>query len=188
MNFQSLTGKILIANPYRSFGDIYDKSIIYIASHQEDGAVGMIVNKCISKLGIKKLYRITDDEMNIGQDIEKNIFIGGPVDPDRSFVIHSTEYNKNIIFSEGASIAVSSNIHVIKDILKGSGPHQSSIILGYTGWGGGQLEHEIQNNYWFIQDADDCIIFNEDNSCKWISAIEKFGIDISYLSSEMGYS
>ncbi len=187
-SLSSLTGKMLVANPYCSFGDIFDKSVIYIASHSQDGAVGMIVNKFISRLGIKKLYRISDEEIIVDQDVEKNIFIGGPVEPERSFVLHSADYIKNAIFTENPDVAVSSNLSVIKDILKGSGPNQSSIILGYTGWGENQLEQEIENNYWLILDADQRIIFEEDNSYKWKSAIEKFGIDPCYLSSEMGHS
>ncbi|MDX1917135.1 MAG: YqgE/AlgH family protein [Rickettsiaceae bacterium] len=188
LNFNTLAGKMLVANPYKSFGDIYDKSVIYLASHTQEGAIGMIVNKMLSKLGIKKLYRISDEEMNIGQDMEKNIFIGGPVEPDRSFVLHSSDYQKNLIFPHNSDVAISSNIHVIKDILKGVGPCKSSIILGYTGWGQNQLEQEIENNYWFIEEPDPKIIFGEENSCKWLSAIQKSGIDLSALSSELGHS
>ncbi|MDX1923934.1 MAG: YqgE/AlgH family protein [Rickettsiaceae bacterium] len=188
ISFESLTGKMLVANPYCSFGDIFDKSVIYVATHSEEGAIGLIVNKAISRLGIKKLYRIKDEEISRKQDIEKNILIGGPMDPERSFVIHSADYMKNLTFSQSNSIAVSSSVDVIKDILNGIGPMKSNIVLGYTGWGQNQLEEEIENNYWLIQDADQQIIFGDDDHLKWSIAIEKFGIGHGYFSSQMGHS
>jgi putative transcriptional regulator len=185
INFESLAGKMLVANPYCSFGDIFDKSIIYIATHTEDGALGLIVNKSISKLGLKKLYRINDNSLS---DMEKSILIGGPVEPERSFVLHTGEYSKNITFAKNGEIAVSSNLEVIRDILGGKGPVKSTIILGYTGWGLGQLEEEIENNYWLIVDADPSLIFSDDNNFKWVSALEKIGVESSYFTSQMGHS
>lgn len=182
-DFVSLAGKMLIANPYCSFGDIFDKSIIYIATHSSDGSLGLIVNKSISKLGLKKLYSIKDDKM---PEVEKNIFIGGPIEPERGFVLHSSEYGRNIIFEKMKDIAVSSNMEVISDILKGKGPTKSSIILGYTGWGAGQLENEIKDNYWLILDSDPSIIFGEDNNYKWETALEKAGVDNRFFSSSIG--
>jgi putative transcriptional regulator len=184
-SFSSLAGKMLVANPYCSFGDVFDKSIIYIASHTQEGALGLIINKHVRKLSLKQLYKINDKNI---VDIEKSIMIGGPVEPERSFVLHSAEYKKNITFSSESDLAVSSNYEVIKDILKGQGPAKSAIILGYTGWGTGQLENEIENNYWLIIDADQSLIFSEDNNFKWATALENIGIDSGHFSSQMGHS
>ncbi len=181
----SLTGKILIANPYCSFGDIFDRCIIYIASHSSHGAIGLIVNKFATNFDIKKLYRISDKTIS---DSEKEIFIGGPVEPERSFILHSTDYTKNILFPATANLAVSSNLEIVKDILKSKGPKQSRFILGYTAWGDGEIEKEIENNYWLIVDADNQMIFDQENDIKWKNALDKIGVDNNFFASQIGHS
>lgn len=182
--FQSLAGKILIANPYCSFGDIFDKSLIYVASHSETGSLGLILNKCINKVGLKKLYQIPDE---LFEEKFENIYIGGPAETERSFIIHSDDYTKNTLFEKRGKFAITSNIEIIRDILNGNGPQKSIITLGYTGWGPSELELEIENNYWFIKDADESLIFSK-KATKWKDALKDAGIDNSYLSSSMGHS
>ncbi len=181
---ESLTGKLLIANPYCSFGDVFDKAVIYIVSHSKTGAFGLIINKQITKLSMKKLFRLSD--VNI-PDMEQNLFVGGPIEPERSFVLHSGEYIKNLLFKPSGEIAVSSNMEIVRDILKGSGPKNVNIFLGYTGWAIGQLEKEIENNYWLISEADNSLIFNEESNFKWHTALEKIGVENSYFASQMGH-
>lgn len=183
--FHSLAGKMLVANPYCSFGDIFDRSIIYIVDHTKDGAVGLIVNKYVSKIGLKKLYRIQDTSL---PDIEKEVLAGGPMEPERSFVIHSSDYSKNLAFAKTGDLAVSSNVEVIRDILRGNGPSKSAIILGYTGWGKSQMEKEIENNYWLISDADISMIFGDENNYKWKTALGKIGVDNGHFTSQIGHS
>ncbi|MDX2050131.1 MAG: YqgE/AlgH family protein [Rickettsiaceae bacterium] len=180
----SLAGKLLVANPYCYFNDFFDKSIVYVAIHTNEGAVGLIINKSISTLGIKKLYRISDNSYT---EIEKKIFIGGPVEVERSFIMHTPEYSKNLIFSAGEHVSISSSVDVIIDILRGSGPLKSNIILGYTGWGAGQIEHEISENHWLILDSDEDIIFN-DHGSSWEHALKKVGIDHSHFTSQMAHT
>lgn len=185
INFTSLTGKMLVANPYCSFGDVFDKCIIYVAAHSDQGSIGLIVNKGAAKLGVKKLYKISDNNI---PEIDRTIFIGGPIEPDRSFVLHSSDYSKNLLFKAEGDVFVSSNLEVIRDLLKGKGPEKSVLILGYTGWGSGELEEEIENNYWLIADADRDIIFDEESDIKWQAALEKIGVENNHFSSQMGHS
>lgn len=182
-NFQSLAGKILIANPYCSFGDIFYKSILYIVAHSEYGSIGLIINKYANKLGLKKLYKISNKYIN---EQEKPILIGGPVEPERSFILHSSDYIKNIVFEKKGPLVVSSNVEIIKDILEGKGPSNSLVILGYTGWEAGQLEQEIKNNYWLIANADESLIFEDNQQMKWNNALSRIGIENQLLSPQMG--
>ncbi len=181
----SLTGKILIANPYCSFGDIFDKCIIYVASHSPHGAIGLIVNKFATNFDLKKLYRISDKSI---PDSRRKIFIGGPVEPERSFILHSTDYTKNLLFPATSNLAISSNLEIVKDILNSCGPKQSQFILGYTAWGIGEIEKEIENNYWLILESDNSIIFDQKNDIKWQSALNKAGVDSNYFASQIGHS
>lgn len=183
--FKSLAGKMLIANPYCSFGDIFDKCLIYVASNTETGSLGLIVNKYISKLGLKKLYQI--DDQNKGEKF-KNIYLGGPIDTERGFVLHNSEkYKTKLIFEEIGNLGVSSNIDIINDILNDKGPDNCLITLGYTGWGSGQLEKEIENNFWFIRDVDQDVLFSDDQK-KWSTALKNAGIENNTLTSQMGHS
>ena len=77
---------------------------------------------------------------------------------------------------------------VLEDIAKNRGPEHYLFILGYTGWGPGQLEHELVANGWLTVPADDNIIFSMDDTMKWRAAAMQFGIDISTFEDEIGYA
>ena len=181
----SLTGKLLIANPYCSFGDVFDKAVIYIVAHSENGAFGLIINKQVTKLSLKKLFRLNDANV---PDKEEYLYVGGPMEPERSFVLHSNEYSKNLLFRASGEIGVSSNMEIVRDILKGDGPKNLNVFLGYTGWSTEQLEKEIENNYWLILEADRSLVFEEESNFKWHAALEKLGVEHCHFSSQMGHS
>lgn len=181
----TLAGKILIANPYRSFGDIFDKSVIYVVAHTSQGALGLIVNKHINNFSLKKLYKINDKDLI---DQNKDIFIGGPIEPERSFILHSSDYSKNYLFNPDDNLLVTSNTEIVKAILSGNGPQNHLVILGYTGWGAGQFENEIAENYWLIDDLHHDIIFSTDISDKWIMSLTRLGVNLSLFGSQNGHS
>ncbi len=179
---QFLDGQILIAMP-----DMQDprfaRSIVYLCAHSEDGAMGLIVNKVIDDLNWKDLFNKIDIPIGSANG-PKQICFGGPVDIERGFLLHSSDYH-----SEGATLKVSDDIsmtatiEILQDIAMGRGPEQVALTLGYAGWAAGQLEAELQMNGWLLCDADETLLFDADYDAKWDRALAKLGISPAMLSS-----
>jgi putative transcriptional regulator len=106
------------------------------------------------------------------------IYLGGPVEQERGFILHTLEYNKNLLLrvNKGLVLGVSSNLEILKDIASGIGPHHSLFVLGYTGWSAGQLEDEIQKGNWIVSDSSTDLIFTDNSEDKWYNALSKLGI------------
>ena len=186
-DFSNLTGKILIASPYTMEDNIFYQSIVYIVHHSDQGSVGFLVNRLIKNPPVNNLFKKAEFKLDLNL-LNLKIHIGGPLELERGFFLHSAEYNKNLLFKlENSELAVSSNIEILKDITSGSGPKHSIFAIGYTGWGAGQLELEIQNNLWLLSEPDYDIIFGDDHTTKWSNALAKLNIDdtgfVPYVAS-----
>ena len=186
-DFSNLTGKILIASPYPMEDNIFHQSIVYVVHHGDQGAVGFLVNRLVKNPPVNNLFKKAEFKLDLNL-LNLKIHIGGPLELERGFFLHSAEYNKNLLFKlENSELAVSSNIEILKDITSGSGPKHSMFAIGYTGWGVGQLEFEIQNNLWLISEPDYDLIFGNDPTTKWPNALAKLNIDgidfVPYLAS-----
>ncbi len=185
-SLEDLTGKFLIASPYSFGSDVFNKSLIYVVSHSEKGAMGMIVNHMVNRVPANSLLKLFKDETNVSE-LVLPIYLGGPVEPERGFILHSCEYDKNLLLKVESDLAVSSNIEILKDIALGAGPKRSLFVLGYTGWDAGQLEREIQNNMWIVSDSSKDLIFSETTEDKWSAALYKMGIDNTNFAPHAGH-
>jgi len=182
--FDNLTNKTLIASPYM-LDELFDKSLIYMLSHTAEGAMGLIFNHFVDHTAIKSFFNIVDDK--IDEHLTMPLYLGGPVEHQRGFFLHSDDYNKNLLLKCPNNLALSSNPEISYDIAHGNGPKNSLFIIGYTVWKSGQLEEEIKNNFWIVTDSDQEFIFSEhpesneypDN--KWRQALENFGIKKSHF-------
>ncbi len=185
-DFSNLTGKILIASPYSMKNNIFYQSLVYIAHHSNEGSIGFIINRPIDNgISLKNLLKKTKSNIDFSL-LNLEILIGGPLDLERGFFLHSAEYNKNLLFKPAHSdLAISSNIEILKDITTGAGPKLTMFTIGYTGWNNGQIEYEIQNNLWIITEPDNELIFGVENSSKWHNALVNLGIDISDFSPHL---
>ena len=105
------------------------------------------------------------------------VFWGGPVDKNKIFILHSNEY-KNDSTTNFGKISLSNNYQVLYDIVKNKGPKKSLVIVGYSGWGDGQLEGEMERDRWILSDIDIDIIFKEKSKSKWEQAYKKSFIKI----------
>lgn len=169
-----------------SFNDIFNKALIYVASHSEHGSVGLIINHFINEMPYKSVFKLLKSESDV-ESITLPIFLGGPLEPDRGFILHSAEYTKNLLFKLNSDLAVSSNVQILKDMAAGTGPKDTLFVMGYTGWGPSQLENELALNHWLIADMDLSIIFSEDHEQKWQIALTKLGITNNFLTSHLGH-
>jgi len=180
-----LTGKLLIAMP--GMGDPrFDQSVIFLCAHSADGAMGLIVNKPVPDLKMDDLL----DQLEITKSSgSQGIYahFGGPVERGRGFVLHSTDYD-----ASGATMRVNTafGMTATRDILAaitdGKGPAVCLLMLGYAGWGPGQLEQEIVQNGWLVSDATSEVVFAPDTTTKWQAALKTLGVDPISLSAAGG--
>jgi len=181
-----LDGKLLVAMP--GMGDSrFKKAVILLCAHSESGAMGILLNRTLDALSFDDLL----EQLEIPKESNPNpikIHFGGPVDTERGFVVHSTDllYETTLVIAE--DMALTATVDMLKTIASGGGPESSFLALGYSGWGPGQLEQEIQENGWLVVDPDNEIVFGSKLDTKWEVAIHKLGVDPSLLSGEMGHA
>ena len=178
-NYNSLQGKFLISSPNIK-DDVFKKSLIYIISDNEDGSMGIIVNKPAQRVNLN--YLLGENTKNIIQ--QPQVYFGGPVELDKGFILHTNDYknDKNHIKLDNGLI-LSSDFSTIKEIVLGSGPSKSILALGYTGWSSFQLHAELKKNDWFELNLNTDIIFAKNHRKKWDLAISKLGINKDLLKS-----
>ncbi len=183
-----LKGKLLIAMP--NMGDTrFERAVVFMCDHDENGAMGLIVNQTIPEIEFSDLVnqlKIHSD-ITIGTPVTDMIVMnGGPVEAARGFLLHSGEFNKKDTMTFGSDYGVTGTVDALKDVIQGCGPAQKLFMLGYAGWGAGQLEAELQHNSWLVVEPDPAIIFHDDNTEKWAMAIAKLGFEPGMLSVVSG--
>ncbi len=184
----SLEGKILLSSPATSPDSYFFRTVIYIVKHDSDkGSIGLVVNNPMADIPLDILINEPKDRIRKHFSI-KNItpYSGGPMDLEKGFILHSDDYNENIIEKKN-SICLSSNIELIKKIKIGAGPKKSLLLFGYCGWEKGQLEEEIKNDYWIISSPSQDIIFDIAAKYKWNEAINYLRIKPAFYSSQFGH-
>ncbi len=182
-----LTGKLLIAMP--GMGDMrFEHAVIFICSHGARGAMGLIVNKPAQDVRLSHLLEqldITPDPP--AQDM--TVYFGGPVEGARGFVLHSPDYCSDLqSLSISDAFSMTATLDILEDIATGQGPERALMLLGYAGWGPGQLEGEIAMNGWLTADADPDLVFGRADDEKWGAALHSFGVDPLSLSASAGHA
>ncbi len=184
---ENLTGKLLIAMPGMQ-DPRFEKSVIFLCEHSSKGAMGLIINKPTPEVRPEDLLEQLGIEDGPGAE-QLNVHFGGPVEHGRGFVLHSRDYAQNTsTLPVTASVGMTATLDILQDIASGDGPEKSILALGYSGWGPGQLENELQANGWLTADADPDIVFDFDPEGKWVAALKTLGIDVHVLSSEAGHA
>ena len=152
----------------------FKKTVIAMLENDEDGAWGLVINK---PMGSIPLAMLIDPSLSTSEEreklYEKNILIfwGGPVEVKKIFVLHSSEYQSESTKNYGG-ISISQDYNILFDIAEDKGPEKSLVILGYSGWGSGQLEGEMERDHWILSDLDSNIIFEKESMKKWPKAYE----------------
>ena len=181
---KKLSNHFLISAPFIS-DNIFKKSIVFICEHNNNGAMGIIINKPIdqnktsellSEIGLNKLHH------------NPNIYFGGPVSLEVGHILHESSYKNNNTLNISKSISLTSNDKIIQDILNGLGPKKFRFSLGYTGWSKNQLENEIDNGDWMIIPATNQFIFDIPDKNKWNYATKNLGFDFKNLAGISGKS
>lgn len=181
-----LSGKMLIAMP--GIGDPrFERALVLICAHDDGHAMGVAVNRPVEGLTLPDLLDRLDvrTSVELPQDL---VLLGGPVDRERGFVVHTDDYMAGEhSLSVGEGVALTATREVLEAMAGSERPPRRAVLaLGYAGWGAGQLEHEIRENVWLTCEADEDLIFGGDHEAKWSKALAKLGIDPSLLSATAG--
>ncbi len=180
-----LRNHLLIAMP--SLNDpIFANSITYICDHSADGAMGLVINRAMEiQLAdvFEQMELVYEPEMG-----RRPILSGGPVSQQRGFVLHPTEGSWQSTIAIAPEISLTASRDIIDAMASGKGPNKAQFVLGYAGWGAGQLEQELKENSWLTVPADSEIVFDTPIEQRWHTAASRLGIDLHLLHSAPGHA
>lgn len=186
MEHINLTDHFLIAMP--AMDDPYfSKSLIYIAEHNEQGALGIIVNRPID-MNLAALFEKIDVPIESYELVNLPVYFGGPVQTDRGFVLHRPVGEWQSTLPINNSIGLTTSRDVLQSVARDGLPREIMVTLGYSGWGAGQLEHELGQNSWLTVRANPQILFDMPYEERLPSAMEILGIDFSNLVGTAGHA
>lgn len=180
-----LTGQFLIAMPTLADPN-FSQTVTYLCQHSAQGALGIVISRPLDI----RLGRILDSMQIPIQNphaAELPVYFGGPVQPERGFVLHSPVGDWQGTLAINDEIGLTTSRHILEAIAAGEGPEKCLIALGYAGWGEGQLEREILENSWLNAPADLDILFDLPPAKRWRAAALRLGIDLRLLSSQAGH-
>ncbi len=181
MNF---TNHFIISMPHLS-DPFFERCIVLLCDHTDDGAMGLIINKNLPKarnieiLKQTKLWKAKP---------KPRIYMGGPVQMNRGLVLHDTNYKNAETQKISQNLLLTTNKIIVDDLVDGKGPEKFRIMFGYAGWSPGQLEREYENGDWLMLPASNEFIFDIPDEKKWKTASSTFGIDVSDFYSKPGFS
>lgn len=179
-----LTGQCLVAMPAMQ-DPRFEHAVVYLCAHSPEGAMGIVLNRELPDMPLSKLM----EQLNIPLTpacVDMPVHFGGPVEPGRGFVLHSSDFMTDSSMLVDSRRALTATLDILRAVAEGRGPRQCLMALGYSGWGAGQLDAELRDNAWLVVSADDALLFGQDNPKKWQRAIAKLGIDPAKLSSTAG--
>ncbi len=182
----SLTGHFLIAMPSLNDG-FFNQAVTYICEHDENGSFGIIINQQTGITLSQIAREMAIETENIYND-KQLVFIGGPVDQGRGFILHRPIGNWQSSLKINDSIALTTSKDILQAIINNEGPEDNIVALGYAGWAAGQLDHEMASNTWLSCPADEQIIFNTPIEERWKTAAKLIGVDLSLLSNDAGHA
>ncbi|CAO3374022.1 putative transcriptional regulator [Azospirillum brasilense] len=181
-----LTGQLLIAMPGMT-DPRFQRTVIYMCAHNEDGAMGLVVNRLFGSVTFEDL--LEQLEIEIQEPVANMpVHYGGPVESGRGFVLHSTDYVRDGTLVVDDEVALTATIDILRAISEDRGPRRNILLLGYAGWGPGQLDAEIQANGWLNVPCDETLLFDPELDTKWERSIAKLGVSLSMLSAEAGHA
>lgn len=181
----NLQNQFLIAMPQLEDPN-FNGTITYICQHNEDGAMGIVINK-ETGIDLGDIF----DQLNFpsdGQHSHTPVSQGGPVQLDRGFVLHNDGSAWDSSYEVSPQIQLTTSKDILEAIAHDQGPTQFVVALGYAGWGAGQLEDEIAQNSWLTCASSEDILFNTEMGRKYTMALASIGLDPAKLSSNAGHA
>lgn len=182
----SLKNQFLIAMPHME-GSGFASTVTYICEHDEMGAMGLVINKPTG-IALSEIFT----QLEIGSEQSPHaidpIYAGGPVQTDRGFILHSGSERWDSTVNITSEICLTTSRDILAAMAKDQGPKRCLVALGYAGWGAGQLEQELANNYWLTAPANAEIIFNTPCEKRLDAAADLLGIRLAQISPQTGHA
>ena len=178
-----LSGQFLLAMP--GIGDPrFEKAVIAMCVHDEEGALGIGLGRVIPRLGFHALLKQLDIDPGAAPDVP--IHHGGPVEPQRGFILHTPDWGGQESVQVGDQWVLSATLDILKAIAAGKGPGRWLAALGYSGWGPGLLDQEMARHGWFATPVSDDLLYGCDTASRWATAFRSAGVDPRLLTAESG--
>ena len=182
-----LQNQFLIAMP--NMVDLnFNRAVIYVCAYNAEGAMGIVVNQPIIDISLGEVLLQMNIHVKSQQVSGLPVLLGGPVQPERGFIIHRPLNKWQSTLITGSDIGVTSSQDILHAIANDEGPNDSVVILGYAGWAPGQLEQEITNNIWLTTPATPEILFDVPFEERWHAAVSSMGVDLDSLSCQVGHA
>ena len=182
----NLTHHFLIAMPAMQEG-VFAGTLTYVCEHNENGALGIVVNRPIS-LTLGELFDQIKIPLNQPGIAKTPAHFGGPVQTERGFVLHDTPGNWESTLRINDKLALTTSKDILEAIGEGHGPRNMIVTLGYAGWDQGQLEHEITENTWLTVPASEHILFDLPAERRLAAAMALLGVDYASLAEDAGHA
>jgi len=192
----NLTHHFLIAMP--GLEDVsFAGSVVYLCEHSERGALGLIINKP-TDIKLPGLFEKVDLPLGRSDLSDAPVFLGGPVQTERGFVLHEpmqalgeqgeeSAYASTMVIP-GGGLEMTTSKDVLEALATGAGPRRVLVTLGYSAWGEGQLESELAENSWLTVGADLAVIFDTPIDKRYDSALGLLGLQAWQLSPGAGHA
>ena len=163
----------------------FAQGVTLLCQHNDEGAMGLMINR-VSEFTLGEVLEQMQIVTESKQLADVPVLIGGPVQPDRGFVLHNDprEWSSTLRFGNG--LAISTSRDILEAMAKGEGPKNAVITLGYAGWTAGQLEEEIAANAWLTVEADQAILFHTPIPARWQTAAKSLGINLAQVTDYSG--
>ena len=184
--FQSLAGKLLVAMP--GIGDPrFEHAVILICAHQADHAMGLRLDRPAPGVDLRTVLEKLEMR-DADRAADQPVLVGGPVDRERGFVLHTDDWTApDASMPVGEGLAITATREALAAMTDPDArPERSVLVLGYAGWGEGQLEDELTENVWLTAEPTLDLLFDEDHATKWSRALAGIGVDAAMLSAQGG--
>jgi putative transcriptional regulator len=181
----SLKNQFLVAMPSLD-DENFSHTVSLLCEHSDSGAIGLVINRPTELLLVDMMEQMGLAHERI--DADAIVFWGGPVQPERGFVIHREPGGWESCMALDNGVYVTTSRDVLRAIGQGEGPDEYVVVLGYAGWGAGQLESEILHNAWLNAPVDEQILFRTPVPQRWAAATKLLGVDVTQLSGEAGHA
>ena len=177
------SGNFLISTPQMSDPRFLEQ-VIFICAHNTEGTMGLVINNPNPDISLREVFEGTN--MPVPDGDLPPVYLGGPVEPEAGFILYSSEYESNNYLQVTPEVCLSRDSRLLLDIARNRGPKDYLFLLGYAGWGPGQLESELIDNSWLTVPGDYNILFHTPDELKWKLAAHNFGVDIAVFGDVIG--
>jgi putative transcriptional regulator len=182
----TLANQLLIALPGLDDPN-FSRSVTLVCQHDGDGAMGVVVNRA-SEYTLGEVFRQMGIESGDSDLCARPVVAGGPVHPERGFVLHDgdRQWDSTLAIADGLYVTTSRD--VLEAMARGEGPRSATVALGCAGWGAGQLEHELVDNSWLTVPADEELLFRLPLDARWQAAAGRIGVDMARMADYSGHA